>query len=315
MVAADMRGTGASTGWYMDFMPELGEDGKELVDWIAAQPWCNGNVGMAGGSYLGWSQTATASHIPRALKCIMPAVIPLDGYTGEIYPGGIYLQGFLKGFSKFMYRMHRNYYDHNGGSRPTKPAVDEDGDGDLADEIPLDLNGDGSFLDEPYPPVYRDGKPRQNFYFKATRDHDRGNVDYAAWASRLFFLDAPTPLRCTVYQLSPSAHVPGLIRSRVPIYNVGGWFDAFARGSFELFSTLRHTNPSKLIIAPGYHNLSSGPFWKYLGEDGDAIDKQLLLEHLRFFDRYLKGIQNGIEKEPPIYIYVMNGGGWRFENE
>ena len=110
MVGADMRGTGASTGWLMDFIPELWQDGKTIVDWIAAQPWCDGNVGMMGASYLGWSQTATASQQPEALKCIMPAVIPLDGYTGEVYPGGIYLQIFLKSWSEWMYPVQRNFY-------------------------------------------------------------------------------------------------------------------------------------------------------------------------------------------------------------
>ena len=51
---------------------------------------------MIGGSYLGWSQIATAGQAPKALKCIIPAVVPLDGYTGEVYPGGIYAQGMVK---------------------------------------------------------------------------------------------------------------------------------------------------------------------------------------------------------------------------
>jgi len=41
----------------------------------------------------------------------------------------------------------------------------------------------------------------------------------------------------------------------------------------------------------------------------------MLLEEVRFFDHYLKGIDNGIDKEPPIYLYVMHGDGWRFEKE
>ena len=61
-VTADMRGTGASYGSQMPLMPQLGRDGKELVDWIARQSWSDGNVGMTGQSYVGWSQLATASH-------------------------------------------------------------------------------------------------------------------------------------------------------------------------------------------------------------------------------------------------------------
>ena len=177
LVAADMRGTGASTGWLMDFMPEIWQDGKELVDWIAAQSWSNGKVGMMGGSYLGWSQTATASQQPEALKCIIPAVIPLDGYTGEVYPGGIYLHGFMQNWSSFMYYSVRNNY-LPGRKVTTAPVVDEDGDGQLVDEIPLDLNGDGSFLDENFPQAYADGSPREHLYYKASLEHHEKNYDY-----------------------------------------------------------------------------------------------------------------------------------------
>jgi len=312
VVWADMRGTGASTGWLLDFMPEIWRDGKEVVDWIAAQPWCDGNVGMGGGSYLGWSQTATASQKPKALKCIMPSVIPLEGSTGEVYPGGIYLQGFLKLWSGFMFPAQRNYC--KDGCLPTKPVIDEDGDGELHDEVPLDVDGSGTFLDDPYPPKYRDGQERLHIYYDATKEHEK-NYDYASWASELFFLDAKTPTGHTVYELGPNAHVPGIMESGIPIYNVGGWFDGFARGTFELYCTLKGTNPSKVLMPPSYHGFTSGPFWKHFGEDQRQLGAISLTEHLRFYDRYLKGIENGIDKEPPIYIYVMNGEGWRFENE
>ncbi|UCH35851.1 MAG: CocE/NonD family hydrolase [Armatimonadota bacterium] len=312
---ADMRGTGASTGWLMDFMPRIAQDGKELVDWIAAQPWCDGNVGMYGGSYVGWSQTAVASQKPAALKCIVPAVIPLEGYTGEVYPGGIYVQGFLKHWSEYMYPLQRNYYLPDVGIQPAKPVIDEDGDGDLADEIPVDANGNGGFLDDGDPPTYRDGVERKHVYYEATRRHDSGNYDYASWAAKLTFIDARSPLGPTLYELGPNAHVRGMMESGIPIYNLGGWFDGFTRGSFELQCTLRPTNPSKLLMVPGYHGLGSGPFWEFLGEDRTQVLQMLLTEHLRFFDRYLKGIENGVDLEPPIYIYVMNGGGWRFEDE
>ncbi len=314
VVCADMRGTGASTGWVMDFMPEICDDGKQLVDWMAEQPWCDGNVGMSGGSYLGWSQTATASRKPKALKCIMPAVIPLEGYTGEVYPGGIFLQGFLKLWSGFMYHSHRNHYDAESGFRPTTPVVDEDGDGELTDEIPVDTNGNASFLDEKSPPTYRDGQSRRHVYFEATRGHEK-NYDYAKWAATKPFIDSESPLGHTLYDLGPNGHVPGVIESGIPIYNVGGWFDGFARGSFELYCTLKKTNPSKLIMGPTYHSGSTTAYRDHLGLERGAVGKHLRLEHLRCFDRYLKGIKNDIDTEPAIRIFIMNGEGWRFENE
>ena len=314
LVIADMRGTGASTGWLMDFMPEIWQDGKELVDWIATQSWSNGKVGMMGGSYLGWSQTATASQQPEGLKCIIPAVIPLDGYTGEVYPGGIYLNGFMQNWSSFMYYTVRNNYTP-GRKVTTAPVVDEDGDGEFVDEIPLDLNGDGSFLDEDFPPTYADGNLREHIYYKVSLEHHEKNYDYTKWAKDLYFYDGKSPLGHRVDELGPTAHVNNIMASGIPIYHVGGWFDGFARGSFELYTTMEKTNPSKIIMGPGYHDYSGGPFWEYFGGTEKQAREIFKIEHLRFFDRYLKGIDNGIEREPPILLYVMNGKGWRFEKE
>jgi putative hydrolase, CocE/NonD family len=315
VVVADMRGTGASTGWLMDFMPEIGADGRHLIDWIAAQPWSDGKVGMSGGSYLGWAQTATAAQRPAALKCIAPAVVPLEGYTGQVYPGGIFLQGFIKRWSEFVYLRRRNTFDPGQGDYPTAPVVDEDGDGELKDEIPLDRNGNGSFLDEGFPPRYRDGKPRQHLYYLATKEHHERNYDYAAWSRAVRFIDVPSPLGYTAFQLGPNAHIGAIMRSGLPIYHFGGWFDGFARGTFELYATLEGQNPQKLAMFPAYHPLIRGPFWEHFGHDPNSVKQLLLNEHLRFLDRYLKGIPNGIEREPPLTLYVMNGEGWRFERE
>ena len=60
VVCADIRGTGASTGWLLDFMPKIWSDGRELVDWIAKQSWCDGNVGMFGISYFSVVQKRVA---------------------------------------------------------------------------------------------------------------------------------------------------------------------------------------------------------------------------------------------------------------
>jgi uncharacterized protein len=311
---ADMRGTGASTGWMLDFMPRIAQDGGELVGWIAKQPWCDGNVGMLGGSYLGWSQLATAGQQPKALKCIIPAVVPLDGYTGEAYPGGIHAQGMVKRWAKGMFYSVRNYHDPEKGRLPTTPVVDEDGDGELADEIPLDVNGNGTFLDDGFPPKYADGQKRKHIYYQATKGHEK-DYDLESWASKDYFIDARSPLGFTPYDLGPSAHVPGIMKSGIPIYHIGGWFDGFIRGTFELFCTMRKTNPSKILVAPAYHSILDGPFWKYLGEIPFTITPKFLTEALRVFDYHLKGIENGIDKEPPIRIYVMHGGGWRHEHE
>lgn len=171
------------------------------------------------GSYLGWSQTATASHQPEALKCIIPAVIPLVGYTGEVYPGGIYLNGFMQNWSSFLCTMPSETTIHRG-ERTTAPVVDEDGDGECVDEIPLDLNGDGPFLDEDFPPTYVDGNPRENAYYKVSLEHHEKDYDYTEWAKDLYFYDGKSPLGQRVDELGSTAHVNNIMASGILIYHL-----------------------------------------------------------------------------------------------
>lgn len=324
-VSADMRGTGASYGTKIDFMPKFAEDGFELVNWIEKQNWSNGNVGMFGGSYLGYSQFVTAGQAPEALKCIFPEVVPMDGFTGEIKPGGIFLQSYSK--QDMQIYLEHNYYLPEEGFYPTSPVVDEDGDGRLEDEIPLDLNGNGTFLDD-YdfpddpndPPQYADGKVRKHIYYLAVYEH-RDNVPYSELGPNTPFIDTEREYKntektetATAYDVGPASALAGVIKSGIPIYNHGGWMDPFIRGSVELYSTLKEINPSKLVIDAGYHEGNS-PYWEYFGEDESEVLGKYGIEMLRFYDRYLKDIKNGIDTEPPILIYNMNGDGWRTENE
>src|SRR5437868_5098266 len=66
-----------------------GADAAALIDWIAAQPWSDGRVGMYGGSYEGFTQWAAAKHMPKALKAIMPSVTFAPGIDFPM-PGSIF---------------------------------------------------------------------------------------------------------------------------------------------------------------------------------------------------------------------------------
>jgi len=89
-VVQDCRGRGDSTGSFDPFVTEA-NDGYDSINWIAKQPWCDGNVGMIGASYGGFVQWAAASQAPAALKCIVPQVSPpLDAMTNLPYDHGIF---------------------------------------------------------------------------------------------------------------------------------------------------------------------------------------------------------------------------------
>jgi hypothetical protein len=74
----DVRGRGNSEGKFTPFAQEI-NDGYDVVEWLAAQPYCNGKVAMWGGSYAGFDQWATAKNHPPHLATIVPAAAAFPG--------------------------------------------------------------------------------------------------------------------------------------------------------------------------------------------------------------------------------------------
>jgi hypothetical protein len=89
-VRLDVRGTGSSEGIAIDEYTEAEQlDGVEVVEWIARQEWCNGNVGSWGKSYGGFSCIQLAARRPPALRAIAPVYATDDRYTDDMhYDGG-----------------------------------------------------------------------------------------------------------------------------------------------------------------------------------------------------------------------------------
>ena len=94
-VIADVRGSGDSAGEY-DFQGKKEQqDGYDLVEWIASQPWCDRNVGMLGMSYFGVVQHLIAAQQPPHLKAIAPYEAYTDRYRHSVYHGGLLNEGFF----------------------------------------------------------------------------------------------------------------------------------------------------------------------------------------------------------------------------
>ena len=73
VVVQDVRGRNASEGEWLPNYHEV-EDGDDTLNWIAAQPWCSGRIGMVGGSYLGYVQWAAAASGNPHLKALISVV-------------------------------------------------------------------------------------------------------------------------------------------------------------------------------------------------------------------------------------------------
>ena len=89
----DIRGSGDSDGLLMDeYLPREQDDACEIIAWAAAQPWCNGNVGMTGISWGGFNSLQTAARRPPALKAIITLCSSDDRYADDVhYMGGALL--------------------------------------------------------------------------------------------------------------------------------------------------------------------------------------------------------------------------------
>ena len=107
----------------------------------------------------------------------------------------------------------------------------------------------------------------------------------------------------------------------VPIFNMGGWFDAYHGAAFINYNgmvqqgrtpeTRRH---QKLIIGPWPHGLSLSTQTGQIDFGAESLVDLMDLE-LRWFDYWLKGIDTGIMAEPPIRLFVMGENAWRAESE
>jgi len=96
-VIANVRGTGGSDGTFGFFDEQERRDMHDLVEWAAAQPWSDGNVGMVGISYFAMTQLEAATQRPEHLKAIFPVAVTSDLYEAARHHG-LFNSSFLSPF-------------------------------------------------------------------------------------------------------------------------------------------------------------------------------------------------------------------------
>lgn len=280
VVVQDVRGRYASEG---DFDPMTNEtsDGIDTFAWAASQPWSSGVVGTFGGSYLGATQWLPARENPPALKAMVPSVTFSDMYEAMAYQGG----------AKVMHDLRWVVHDivpaelrRRAGRGETVPET----------ETPLEIDVALKGLPLGSHPLIREVAP---FYHR--------------WLTR----PATDP---SWVQGSPSA---GYDRITAPALNIGGWYDIFTWGTLRNFMEMRKHGGSedarqhqRVIMGPWSHINLTGSFPEREfgpGASHAAIDLGGI--QLRWFDHWLKGVDNGVEDEAPVKIFVMGIDEWRDE--
>ncbi len=113
-VHASVRGTGCSGGEFDLFSWRSALDGREIIDWIARQPWSNGDVAQYGHSYSGITGFMVAATRPPQLRVASLSGLIDDIYRGIVYPGGVSNYGFPLIWTG----VYRPLYDVGGGLQP-----------------------------------------------------------------------------------------------------------------------------------------------------------------------------------------------------
>jgi putative CocE/NonD family hydrolase len=128
-VSADVRGRGKSEGAWRAFVHD-GRDGYDAIEWVAAQPWCDGNVGTTGLSYMGWTQWAAAAECPPHLKCMVSSSAAGRWQQEIPYTNGC----FQLYFGWWVYRVRRRILEVDGVNQ-----IDWD---EVLRRLPIDAIGD-----------------------------------------------------------------------------------------------------------------------------------------------------------------------------
>jgi putative CocE/NonD family hydrolase len=276
-VVMDERGTGASFGdWPAPLTDRALQDAREVMDWIVDQPWSNGLVGATGVSYPGMAAHQLAAVGHPALRAIVPMSDTYDLYEDLYFPGGIFNESFLQGWSDVVYALDRNSSLNVGGSTFHLSPVDADSSGNLLEE--------------------------------ALAGH-AGNLNAYDAFQGIVFRDDPSQAGFTLDDVSTHTRSEDLDASGVAIYQWGSWLDAgSADGVIRGF--MESNGPRRATIGSWTHDLSSN---SYTGDGNRWVAVPTLEmqweEALNFFDDQLR--KNKPLGDRILRYYTMGEGLWK----
>ncbi len=240
----DVRGTGNSGGRATDEYPvQEQRDLAEVIAWLAAQPWCDSNIGMYGTSYSGFNSLQMACERPPQLKAVVAIYATDDRHTDDVH----YMGGLLKWLDLVDYP----HYMTPMNALPPVPAV--------------------------FGPNWRDE------WLARIAEHE-------PWL--LTWLEHPHD---DEYWRHGSVR-PDYDRIAIPTMIVAGWADGYRNNSFRTMQRLSEKGvPRRLLAGPWAHASTSS------SAPGPRID--LVPEMVTWWDRWLRGIDNGIDRAPEAVWY------------
>jgi len=272
-VIANVRGTGKSGGQFLNRGPREVDDTREIIEWIAQQPWSDGNVGMFGVSYFAISQLQIAAANPPYLKAIFAPFGYTDFYRDNYYHGGILFHEFVGGWANRVFQWASRKQPNVEWSSWTRTKL-----------------GDAKY---------------RKAIEEALQDEEIRAVPILVGALKNPEKEAnPLILDIVLNRFDGTYYQERTVKLesiKIPTYVGGCWgiYGLHLPGAFRAFENI--TAPKKLAIGPPIY--LDRPVYQYQ------------YESLRWFDYWLKGIDNGIMEEPTVRAFVMGTGEWKVSDE
>jgi putative CocE/NonD family hydrolase len=284
VVIQDVRGRYASEGEFVPYRHE-GQDGYDTIEWATQQSWSNGSVGTFGLSYPGAVQWLAAVESPPHLKAMVPAMTfstPLNFF----YSGGVFDLSWVGWIWNNIAPDTRSKKNLAGPKSYEQASAEWTGIREkLQGHLPL------SELSE-----LREVAPYYNEWLRHPPDDP-----WWEWAEIQ-----------NKYE-----------RVKAAVLNLSGWYDETygpegATTNFRGLMAARRGWPdpqAKLVLGPWTHGVQeTGETRSGEREFGAAagIDYDELV--LRWMDRYVRGVDNGVDREKPVRVFVMGENVWREED-
>lgn len=271
----DVRGRYASEGTFYPFADE-GPDGYDVVEWLAAQPWCDGKVGTLGQSYCAADQSALASLDPPHLAAMIVTYGPSSYFHHAMRHNGVLELRF------FVYAFLMASTSREAMADPTIKAA----------------------LDEAYGNIW---EWLRNYPITRGNSPLRLVPSYEQWC-----LDLMTHATYDEHWRQPGFGPRPWYdqHADVPTLYIGGWYDTYTRSTVENFVEMsrRQQSAVHLLMGPWTHGGVGAPT---AGDasflpDGGLSDYEAT--RLRWLDHHLKGLPTGLGGERPVKYFVMGGG-------
>jgi putative CocE/NonD family hydrolase len=282
VVYQDCRGRYGSQGRFIKYLSD-GEDGFDSIDWIARQPWCDGRVATMGLSYAAHTQMAAGCLAPKALAAM---VLDCGGFSNA-FRVAIRIGG--------AFEMKQATWAFNQACESPQAKADPVVRAALAKEDLRDwfkaLPWRPGHSPVRHVPEYEDYLFEQ-WYAGEFGDYWKQLGIYAeGWYDR--FAD-------------------------VPQTHMSGWYDPYvptALGNFHAMKALKRST-MRLIMGPWMHGDRCRSYSGDVDFGAAATLDGNVAEHwrayrLRWFDHWLKGVDNGVDREPAVRVFLMGGGSER----